>query len=70
MKNKVLFYVFLSLASIVAFLKCYEYASLFRVNNVAGGELGLLLVPFIVGMAIKNYRDYRKAGESNAECNE
>lgn len=70
MKNKVLFYVILSLASIIAFLKCYEYANLFRVNNVAGGELGLLLVPFIVAMVIKNYRDYRKAGESNAECNE
>ena len=68
--NKVLFYVILSLTSIIAFLKCYEYASQFRVNNVAGGELGLLFVPFIVGMAIKNYRDYRKAGESNSECNE
>lgn len=65
MKNRALFYVVLSLASIIACLKCYEYAIQFRVNNVIGGEIGLLLIPFVVWMAVKIYRDDKKASEND-----
>ena len=65
MKNKLLFYLFLSLASLIAFLKCYEYARSLRTNDVVGGEIGLLLIPFIVYMGIKIYKDGRKAGETD-----
>jgi hypothetical protein len=66
MKTKLLFYFFLSSTSLIAFLKCYEYARTLRGNDVVGGEIGLLLIPFIVYMAIKIYKDDRKAKNEKA----
>ena len=59
-EKKIIFYILITLASIIACLKCHEYAITMRFNNNAwGGELFLLLIPYVVYMAIKNFRDYR-----------
>jgi hypothetical protein len=67
MKNKVIFYVILSLLSIIATLQCYTYAVQFRAVDVVGGEIGLLLIPFIVWMGVKIYKDDKKWRENDAD---
>lgn len=60
--RKFVFYLFLSLASIIACLKLHEYAASMRFNTDAwGGELMLLFIPYMVWLAIRNFKDTVKA---------
>lgn len=54
--EKVMFYLILTLASIIAVFKFHDIANLTRIGNAWGGEVTLILIPLIVYFAISNLR--------------
>lgn len=57
MKRKIIFYLIISLVSIIAFLLAHDYSNSLRVINGFGGELSFLFIPFLVWCVRKNVEE-------------